>query len=282
MCKTATINKIIPMSLVDGPGNRTAIFFQGCNFNCSYCHNPETIKKCINCGVCVNHCPVGALKMIDGKVIWDENKCIDCDTCIKVCPHGSTPKTHEYTVDDLMEKIEANIPFIEGITTSGGECTLNFEFLEGLFIKVKSLGLTSLVDTNGFISLKIPIMNGLVKAADGFMLDIKSMDNNEHIKLTGRSNKTVIENAVYLASIGKLQEIRTVLIEGHKNRETVGNITKLLKPYPNITYKLISYRPFGVREEFSDLKSIGKEEKEELIEIATANGIKVIDCFNNL
>ena len=48
--------------------------------------------------------------MIDGKVLWDENKCIDCDTCIKVCPHGSTPKTYEYTVDDLMEKIEENIP----------------------------------------------------------------------------------------------------------------------------------------------------------------------------
>jgi pyruvate formate lyase activating enzyme len=278
MCKTATINKIIPMSLVDGPGNRTAIFFQGCNFNCSYCHNPETIKKCINCGVCVSHCPVGALKMIDGKVIWDENKCIDCDTCIKVCPHGSTPKTHKYTVDDLMEKIEENIPFIEGITTSGGECTLNFEFLEELFIKVKSLGLTSLVDTNGFISLKKPIMDGLVKAADGFMLDIKSMDEDEHIKLTGRSNKNVIENAVYLASIGKLQEIRTVLIEGHKNRETVENITKLLKPYPNLTYKLISYRPFGVREEFLELKSIGQKEKEELKEIVIANGIKVIDC----
>lgn len=278
MCKTATINKIIPMSLVDGPGNRTAIFFQGCNFNCSYCHNPETIKKCINCGVCVSHCPVGALKMIDGKVIWDENKCIDCDTCIKVCPHGSTPKTHEYTVDNLMKKIEENIPFIEGITTSGGECTLNFEFLEELFTKVKSLGLTSLVDTNGFISLKNPIMDGLVKATDGFMLDIKSMDKDEHIKLTGRSNKTVIENAVYLASIGKLQEIRTVLIEGHKNRETVENITKLLKPYPNITYKLISYRPFGVREEFLELKSIGQKEKEELKEIVIANGIKVIDC----
>ena len=278
MCKTATINKIIPMSLVDGPGNRTAIFFQGCNFNCSYCHNPETIKKCINCGECVSHCPVGALKMIDGKVLWDENKCIDCDTCIKVCPHGSTPKTYEYTVDDLMEKIEENIPFIEGITTSGGECTLNFEFLEKLFIKVKSLGLTSLVDTNGFISLKSPMMEGLVKAADGFMLDIKSMNEEEHINLTGRPNKTVIENAVYLASIRKLQEIRTVLIEGNKNRETVENITKLLQPYPNITYKLISYRPFGVREEFLQLKSIEKKQKEELKEIAIMNGIKVIDC----
>jgi len=38
------VNRIIPFSSVDGPGNRTAIFLQGCNFNCSYCHNPETIN----------------------------------------------------------------------------------------------------------------------------------------------------------------------------------------------------------------------------------------------
>ncbi len=40
----ALVNKILPFSSVDGPGNRTAIFFQGCNFNCLYCHNPETIN----------------------------------------------------------------------------------------------------------------------------------------------------------------------------------------------------------------------------------------------
>ena len=28
------VNKIIPFSAVDGPGNRTAVFVQGCNFNC--------------------------------------------------------------------------------------------------------------------------------------------------------------------------------------------------------------------------------------------------------
>ena len=38
----ATVVKIIPFSSVDGPGNRTAIFLQGCNINCKYCHNPET------------------------------------------------------------------------------------------------------------------------------------------------------------------------------------------------------------------------------------------------
>lgn len=46
----ALVNKILPFSSVDGPGNRTAIFFQGCNFNCLYCHNPETISWDVDSG----------------------------------------------------------------------------------------------------------------------------------------------------------------------------------------------------------------------------------------
>lgn len=38
------VKQIIPFANVDGKGNRTAIFVQGCNLNCIYCHNPETIK----------------------------------------------------------------------------------------------------------------------------------------------------------------------------------------------------------------------------------------------
>ena len=37
---SAPVNKILPYSVVDGPGNRTAVFLQGCNINCRYCHNP--------------------------------------------------------------------------------------------------------------------------------------------------------------------------------------------------------------------------------------------------
>ena len=41
------VNKIIPSSLVDGPGHRTSIFLQGCNLACDYCHNPEPIRMCM-------------------------------------------------------------------------------------------------------------------------------------------------------------------------------------------------------------------------------------------
>ena len=65
------VNKIIPFSAVDGPGNRTAVFVQGCNFNCRYCHNPETRSLCRSCGECVEKCPKQALYIENGKVLED-------------------------------------------------------------------------------------------------------------------------------------------------------------------------------------------------------------------
>ncbi|MEW9096253.1 MAG: pyruvate formate-lyase-activating protein [Clostridiaceae bacterium] len=40
--KKGRIHSIETMGLVDGPGIRTVVFFQGCHLNCVYCHNPDT------------------------------------------------------------------------------------------------------------------------------------------------------------------------------------------------------------------------------------------------
>ena len=37
----ASINSIESFGLVDGPGIRTVLFFNGCKLRCKYCHNPE-------------------------------------------------------------------------------------------------------------------------------------------------------------------------------------------------------------------------------------------------
>ena len=111
----AVVNKIIPFSSVDGPGNRTAVFLQGCNINCRYCHNPETRALCKECGLCVEKCPEQALKKsADGKIIYHPEKCVQCDTCIHVCPHDSSPRTAVMTPEECYEKVKKQILEKEG------------------------------------------------------------------------------------------------------------------------------------------------------------------------
>jgi ferredoxin len=44
-------------------------------------------KYCVACGVCVNNCPFGAIKVVNGVVAKvDEAKCVGCGKCEKACP----------------------------------------------------------------------------------------------------------------------------------------------------------------------------------------------------
>lgn len=243
----AKINKIIPFSNVDGPGNRTSIFFQGCHFKCLYCHNPETINLCNNCLDCASVCPKGALSVVDNKVQYDINKCINCDSCIKVCKHLSSPKIVEYSVEELVEKIKETKPFIRGITTSGGECTLYHNYLYELFKEVKKLDLTCLIDSNG--CLPFESMEELIDISDGVMLDVKAIDDSFHQYLTSQSNDIVLKNLTYLLNKNKLEEVRTVILpnQEEENIKTVKEVSKIIGS--KVRYKLIKYRYFGVREE---------------------------------
>jgi len=268
------INKIIPFSSVDGPGNRTAIFLQGCNFNCLYCHNPETINKCINCGECVDVCGYGALRFVNDKVLWDKDKCQECDSCIKVCRFNSSPRVTLLTDEEVFKEVLKYKEFISGITVSGGECTLEIGFLKDLFKRIKEIGLTTFVDTNGSMDLD----DELIELTDGFMVDLKSYDKEEHISLTGKDNEKVIENVKLLGKKGKLYEVRTVIVPGLlENKRNVENISKLISSLdPEIRYKLIKYRAHGVRKNLVNSNTPSDNEMFALKEIAENNGCRKV------
>lgn len=275
---SALVNKIIPFSAVDGPGNRTAIFLQGCNFSCKYCHNPETMHVCLNCGECIKYCPTGAISLVDGKVVYDYKKCCFCDSCFKHCPNNSSPRVRNMTAEEVMVEVKKNVPFIRGITVSGGECTRWPEFLHELMELAKNEKLSVLLDSNGTYDF-IKDEENLLENCAGVMLDIKAFGLKDHQAVTGVDNGMVIQNLKYLAEIGQLEEVRTVIVPGLFNtKETVDNVSKIIAPYLNkrsIRYKIICYRPFGVQEEYKNiLQAPTKEELEEHASIARNNGIK--------
>lgn len=268
------VNRILPFSSVDGPGNRTAIFLQGCNFNCLYCHNPETISRCSHCGNCITRCPYGALTLDDRKVTWNQEACEGCDECLRACCIDSSPKVKEMTVEEVVTVIKKTKAFVSGITVSGGECTLQMTFLKDLFKAVKKLDLSIFIDTNG--SLPLWEDQEFFNLFDMAMVDLKAFDREEHLSLTGVDNDTVLENITYLARHKKLYEVRTVVVEGLLNNfRTIDETSRLIASLdPNIGYKLIKYRPLGVREGLVPGNTPSVETIEKLTQLAAKNGCR--------
>lgn len=274
---TAPINKILPYSVVDGPGNRVAIFFQRCNIHCAYCHNPETQNLCRNCGACVEECPGKALRMVNGRVCWAAEKCLGCDRCIQGCPNRASPKVTEMTPEQVFERICESLPFIRGITVSGGECSLYPEFLEKLFLLTREKHLTALMDCNGTIDLsRYP---GLMALCDGVMLDVKSWDPEVFSSLTGGSGKNVKKNLLWLSQQGKLEEVRIVCVPGRVDVEDcILGIADVLgqKETEKVLLKLIRFRYFGVRGELSNWPSPSMETMLEWKDLAIGAGFRRI------
>ena len=206
---------------------------------------------CVNCGECVATCPVQALEMRDGRVVWNEEKCVRCDTCLKTCGNLSSPRVKLMDADEVLARIKRNMPFIKGITASGGECTLREPFLTELFGKCRELGLNCLIDSNG--SMDFREHPELLDACDGVMLDVKSTDAEEYARLIGGDGNGILEKAKYLAGLGKLTEVRTVCSPDFESAKTVEETSKALAPYQeygDIHYRIIAFRHFGVREPY--------------------------------
>lgn len=153
MSAAAPVNRILPLSTVDGPGCRAAVFLQGCNLACAYCHNPETQNLCTGCGACVPACPAGALSLESDRVRWAAERCAGCDACIRLCPRFASPKVTVMTASEVLSALAPSRPFIRGLTVSGGECTLYPDFLTELFTLARAGGLGCLLDSNGMVPL---------------------------------------------------------------------------------------------------------------------------------
>lgn len=119
-------------------------------------------------------------------------------------------------VKDIMSKYEGVKEFVKsgGITVTGGEPLLQIPFVTELFTEAKKRGIHTALDTSGIVfdRKNTAKIDELLKVTDLVLLDIKHIDDEEHKKLTGVSNKNILDFAKYLSEINKPVWIRHVVV----------------------------------------------------------------------
>jgi pyruvate formate lyase activating enzyme len=182
------------------------------------------------------------------------------------------------TPQQVYREVQKQVPFIRGLTVSGGECMLQASFLQELFTLAKADGLSAMIDSNGTVPFwEYP---ELLEVTDSVMLDIKAFDTQDHRRITDEGNEIVLENARYLAQHGKLFEVRCVIVPDlYDTEKSIRGLAEYLAPLLELQkfrIKLIAYRPMGVREAYSHYTVPGREYLESLAAILRDRGFEDI------
>lgn len=246
----------------DGPGIRVTVFMKGCPLRCLWCHNPEGMNG------------MPQLNNKTGKITG-----------------------YEITSEKLAEKINKFKDVFDmsggGVTFSGGEPTLQSEFVYDTAMKIK--GVHKTLDTSGFC--KPEVFQKLLTVFDLIYFDLKIIDEEKHRQFTGVSNADILENLSLLDKSGVPFHIRIPLIpnitDTKENLTNIKNIILNLKSKPlrvdPLPYNILAggkYENYGMEYPLynhNKQNNIGNIEqfKKELI----SNNIKImgdeVKCLQN-
>ena len=176
-----------------------------------------------------------------------------CHLKCKYCQNRDTWDINDgkyQSLDEIFNKImnykNYLIPSGGGVTVSGGEPLLQFNFLIELFKKLKEANISTCIDTSGMVALTDDIKN-LLSLTDLVLLDIKHIDDEKCKQLVGFSNKLELEFAKYLSNNNIHMWIRQVLVptltDDEQDLIKLRNFIKSLKTVDKV--ELLPYHTLG-------------------------------------
>lgn len=228
----------------DGPGMRTTVFVKGCPLRCIWCQNPESISAknevwwsapdCIECYSCKDECKSGAISFDADGLRIDRIKCEKCGACVEACPSSAMSwQGQEYDMDSLLEEVLRDRNYYKqfggGVTCSGGEPLLQYEFISEFFKHLQEEGITTALDTCGCAPRKN--LEQVLPWTNYILYDMKLFDSDQHKQFTGAPNELILENLRYAADFVRGADhpmriwIRTPLIPGITSK--LDNIEKI-------------------------------------------------------
>lgn len=285
-------------STEDGPGIRTTVFMKGCPLRCKWCQNPEGLRiapdlfwydvKCIGCLRCVKACPEKALSQKPEGIVVDRKVCKTCGKCVEECPAGAREIIgKEWTVSELLAEVLKDKTFYDtsggGVTASGGEPTMQPEFLIEFLRRCKEAKVHTAIETSGFASWAT--YERTLPYVDLVLYDLKEIDPEKHLLYTCVPVALVLENAKKISAGGKPMWIRTPLIPGMTLRddnvrgiaEFISMNLKTVERWDLLPYHRLGeskYERLDMQYDLKGVQSPSQEQMEHVAEIVMPYNIK--------
>ncbi|GHV00834.1 pyruvate formate lyase-activating protein [Bacteroidia bacterium] len=227
MGERADILKIQRFSINDGPGIRTTVFLKGCPLRCAWCHNPDSMYRewqlvlahrlCTHCSACVPACEAGVHSVSEGAHTVDFAACTLCGKCVEACPRSALSISgRSASVEQIIELALRDADYYResggGITLSGGEPTMQHEFVEALFTEAHRVGISTALDTSGHCRREAFVR--LLTHTDHLLFDLKIMDPELHRQYTGADNMLIHNNFKCAIDRGADITVRHIVVPG--------------------------------------------------------------------
>ena len=260
--KPCNIFQLQRLSVNDGEGIRTTVFFKGCALRCQWCANPESWAfdaqlmffphKCTGCGNCVIACKQEAnVRNNEGTINFISRNCVNCGECLACCPADARQVMgEELTIDAVMTQLKKDyIFYLEsggGVTFSGGEPFLHPEYLRLLNARCHQLGINTAVESCAYFDFAA--CQDIIANIDQLFFDLKIMDSARHKQYTGVTNERILANIEAASKINDNIFVRVPVITGvNDSDENMSALAKFLLAKTSITrVELLPYHKLGL------------------------------------